>query len=137
MLRHQLLRLLVTILLTWAAPPRPSQAQWRVDGAPICTADRDQSIPAIIPDGQGGAILTWQDYRGWPTTYHGLYAQRMDAGGVPKWSANGVALCTAPSDQLSPSIASDGAGGAIVTWVDDRHSSLTDFDIYAQRVDAA
>jgi len=45
-----------------------------------------------------------------------------------------VALCTATGLQGSPTIASDGAGGAIVTWTDFR--SGTNSDIYAQRVDA-
>ena len=43
-----------------------------------------------------------------------------------------VPLCTAAGDQLSPTIVSDGAGGAIVTWHDYRSGST---DIYAQRVE--
>ncbi|MGD1047558.1 MAG: hypothetical protein ABR899_02250, partial [Candidatus Krumholzibacteriaceae bacterium] len=34
------------------------------------------------------------------------------------WVQDGVALCTAPANQQSPQITSDGAGGAIVTWED-------------------
>jgi hypothetical protein len=46
-----------------------------------------------------------------------------------------VPLCTAPGDQTSTRIVSDGAGGAIVTWQDYR--SGTSYDIYAERVSAA
>ena len=41
-------------------------------------------------------------------------------------------LCTAAGNQQAPKIISDGAGGAIVTWADDRNGSNT--DIYAQHV---
>ena len=59
----------------------------------------------------------------------------MNAGGAPQWPSNGVALSTAPNQQGLPSITSDGAGGAIVTWHDYRNG--TDDDIYAQRVSPA
>ncbi|MGI8905008.1 MAG: hypothetical protein ACR2IE_00765 [Candidatus Sumerlaeaceae bacterium] len=61
-------------------------------------------------------------------------AQRYDAAGAPQWTANGVAVSTAANVQLSPQIAADGAGGAIITWTDSRSG---DYDIYAQRYDAA
>jgi hypothetical protein len=57
----------------------------------------------------------------------------VDASGTPQWTANGVALCTAANNQYTPTIVSDGAGGAIVTWPDLR--SGTYLDIYAQRVE--
>ena len=41
-------------------------------------------------------------------------------------------ISTASGDQDQPSIVSDGAGGAIITWHDRR--SGTNWDIYAQRV---
>src|SRR5437899_142 len=45
-----------------------------------------------------------------------------------------VPLCTAAHDQYVPEAATDWAGGAIVVWMDFRNG--TDWDIYAQRVDA-
>src|SRR2546426_11777920 len=42
-----------------------------------------------------------------------------------------VPLCTATFNQLNPTIVSDGAGGAIVTWYDNRGPY---YDIYAQHV---
>ncbi len=44
-----------------------------------------------------------------------------------------TAICTAPGQQSSLQIISDGAGGAIIAWEDARDSH---FDIYAQRIDA-
>ena len=54
---------------------------------------------------------------------------------MPQWTANGVAVCTAAGQPVpSAVLASDGAGGAVITWYDDRSGSSQ--DIYAQRVDA-
>jgi hypothetical protein len=108
--------------------------QWTAAGVAICTAANHQWDPKIISDGAGGAIVTWWDYRGGPNSSD-VYAQRVDSSGAVLWTSNGVALCTAANEQHSPTIATDGAGGAIVTWYDVR--SGTSSDIYAQRVDGA
>ncbi|KPJ60873.1 MAG: hypothetical protein AMJ46_04005 [Latescibacteria bacterium DG_63] len=105
---------------------------WGANGIAICTAFWDQDRPAIVSDGAGGAIIVWQDYRG--GIYGDIYAQRVDPLGNVLWGANGVAICTAAYDQQLPDITSDGAGGAIIGWSDQR--SATHPDIYAQRVDA-
>ena len=80
------------------------------------------TYPTIVSDGAGGAIVTWQDYR---SGNYDIYAQRISAGGAVQWTANGVALCTAAGSQYYPTIVSDGAGGAIVTWYDDRSGTTT------------
>jgi outer membrane protein assembly factor BamB len=106
--------------------------QWAANGVALCTAACEQYRVAMIPDGAGGAIVTWEDRR---NGYNDIYAQRVSASGAVQWAANGVALCTAAWNQLVPTIVSDGAGGAIVTWQDCR-SGIDNFDIYAQRVNA-
>jgi hypothetical protein len=106
--------------------------QWAPDGVDFCTATGVKQYPTIVSDGAGGAIVTWHDSRNGSSWE--IYAQRVDSSGAAQWTANGVALCTATEDQKWPIIASDGAGGAIVTWLDYRSGS--DWDIYAQRVDA-
>lgn len=111
---------------------------WRTNGVALCTAIGGQQFAAIASDGEGGAIVTWDDFR----NDGDIYAQRISANGVPQWTANGVALCTAVGcqyhDYTSPPawIASDGAGGAIVTWTD-RRSGYGSEDIYAQRISAS
>ena len=104
---------------------------WTADGVAVCTAPDDQIYPSAISDGAGGAIVTWDDYRSGSAD---IYAQRVSAGGAPRWTVDGVALCTAAYDQRAPAIAPDGAGGAIVAWQDARNGPL---DIYAQRVGPA
>jgi FlgD Ig-like domain len=105
---------------------------WTANGVAICVAASDQTLPTIVSDGAGGAVITWQDLR---SGNRDIYAQRVNAAGVTQWTANGVALCTAVNDQQYPNITSDGAAGAIVTWFDARGGATN--DIYAQRISAA
>jgi hypothetical protein len=109
---------------------------WTANGVVVCNAVQDQQWPSIVSDGGTGAIITWYDGRG-PTPPNGydIYAQKLNSSGVPQWTANGVAVCTAAQDQTYPQIASNGSGGAIITWQDYRAGTapLT-YDVYAQNV---
>jgi hypothetical protein len=107
---------------------------WTKDGVAICTASYSQWFPAIASDGYGGAIITWRDERTY--WYVDIYAQRVDASGKVLWWKDGVPICTASGGQYNPAIVSDGYGGAIITWKDERSGMYSD-DIYAQRVDAS
>jgi hypothetical protein len=107
---------------------------WPANGVALCTAISNQLYPQIVPDGAGGAIVTWYDRRfGQPIDpiFQDIFAQRVSAAGVPLWTPDGVVLCAAVSTQDNPELASDGAGGAIVAWQDHRAGT---YDIYAQRV---
>ncbi len=105
--------------------------QWMAGGAAICTAAGGPAFPTIVSDGSGGGIITWNDFRNGDSH---IYAQRLNASGVVQWTTNGAAMCTATGGQDNPAIASDGLGGAIITWGDWRNGN--DNDIYAQKVDA-
>jgi hypothetical protein len=89
-----------------------------------------QGLSAVIDDGSGGAIVAWTDRRGGGED---IYAQRVDINGTPQWTANGVAICTASGAQQNPGMVTDGAGGAILAWQDDRNGT-SNSDVYAQRV---
>jgi len=104
---------------------------WTANGLLVCPGTRTSWYPSVCPDGEGGALVAWDDLRGGPT--RDIYAQRIDSDGVPLWPLNGLAVCSSPADQYDPQIASDGRGGAILTWYDAR--SGPKFDVYAQRVD--
>jgi hypothetical protein len=54
---------------------------------------------------------------------------------VYSWQTNGVAITTAFGNQTQIKMVSDGAGGAIICWTDER-AGATDKNIYAQRIDA-
>ena len=99
---------------------------WAASGVVLCTAGGEQTVPVILSDGTGGAIVAWLDRR---NSSWNLYAQRISADGSVQWTADGVALCTPTASQVArASIASDGLGGAIVTWFDVRSGS---WDVYA------
>lgn len=104
--------------------------RWTTNGIPICTADSDQVHPQLVSDGFGGAIIVWEDKRNGNWS---IYSQRIDKSGNMLWTLNGVAICVADSDQEEFQVTSDGNGGAIVAWQDNRYG---DWDIYCQRVDA-
>lgn len=116
-------------------------SRWPVDGrallgnpAEMDTADGGQTSPLIVSDGAGGAIVAWLDNRS-PVTQTDVFAQHVLASGQvdPAWPANGRALCAAEGLQNNIVMVADGAGGAIVAWMDNRPgSNLT--DIYAQHV---
>jgi len=57
-----------------------------------------------------------------------IYAQKVDSAGIMKWTTNGVVICNATDVQDYPQIISNGAGGAIITWHDERSGNK---DIYA------
>jgi hypothetical protein len=107
---------------------------WPVDGRGLCIAANAQQAPMIASDGTGGAVVTWQDFRN--GVDYDIYAQHVQSSGVvdPGWPLNGRLLAVNASDQYSPTIVSDGAGGGVVAWEDVRNSATTDWDIYAMRV---
>ena len=106
------------------------QPAWTPDGVVICGATNTQWNVQVVQDGAGSAIIIWQDRRS--GTYDNIYAQRVDNVGRPRWADNGIAIAPALGIQYYPQAASDGAGGAMVTWQDNRRGA--DYDIYSQRV---
>src|SRR5438034_466837 len=67
---------LVTLLPHTATAAWPSDPSVNVG---ICRAAKDQGNPAIVTDGAGGAIVTWQDYRSGNTD---IFAQHLLANGT-------------------------------------------------------
>ncbi len=109
--------------------PALASAQWQLNGTPICVATSSQSHAAICSDGAGGAIVAWQDSRN-PERME-IFAQRVSGSGVALWATDGVVICSAEGSRYDPVIVADGAGGAIIAWVDERALFLR---IFAQRV---
>ena len=85
------------------------------NGFAVSTAASDQTLPVVVSDGAGGAIIAWHDGR--PTVAAGgvCFAQRVNAQGIPQWASDGVQLSTT-GDPNPPVIVSDGAGGAYVSF---------------------
>ncbi|MFH1381958.1 MAG: hypothetical protein ABIH70_03595 [Chloroflexota bacterium] len=111
---------------TRAWPSNPSQ------NVPVVTAPGTQDGSSSTSDGSGGIIMVWHDNR---SGNNDIYAQQLNAAGFPQWAADGVPICMADGNQISPRITSDGAGGAFISWQDYRNG--TDYNIYAQRINSS
>ena len=97
-------------------------------GIPVCVSPGAQTEPRFARDGFGYVICLWQDAR---NGSFDLYAQRLVGFGQSWWTVNGIPVCTAPGQQVYPTMCSDLAGGAYVFWEDNRNGAN---DIYGQRV---
>jgi hypothetical protein len=107
-------------------------AQWLAHGINLCTEDGSQRDLAVVSDGEGGALVAWEDFR--DGLQYDIYAQRVTGSGLGMWEFNGVSVCNATGDQADPALAGDGEGGAMVAWTDGRGGTYN--DVYAQRVNS-
>lgn len=106
---------------------------WTASGVAAVTAADHQLYPMITPDGAGGAIVVWEDYRS-PASSGDIYVQRVSSAGQALWGTNGLLLCGAAGVQMRPVLVGDGLGGAYVAWEDYRGAAA---NIFAQHVSAA
>ncbi len=118
----------IFLLLIILYGPSSLQAWWWPNGERICTAQGEQTCPCLVHDGSDGAIIAWADFR---DGEYDIYAQRIDSNGNVIWQHNGVRVCNAFASQSFPRIATDGGGGAIIIWRDEREGVQR---IYAQRI---
>ncbi|MBX2922370.1 MAG: T9SS type A sorting domain-containing protein [Chitinophagaceae bacterium] len=97
---------------------------------------------SLISDGQGGAIVSWNDYRNDPENglgeefiYPEIYAQRIDANGDVLWNTSGIKISNAVKHEANGdpaiNIYDDNSGGAVFLW-DDKLNGI----IYTQRVNS-
>jgi len=110
---------------------------WPLGGRGVVTGPAGVSTPKVTPDGSGGAILAWYDYR---NGAHAIYGIRVDSEGavMPGWLSSGTLICgaTGTFDNLV-AVCSDGAGGAFVAWTDARNSppmGALIYDVFAHHV---
>lgn len=85
------------------------QTIWGAAGVALSTLPFSQLEMAIAPDGAGGIYASWSD------PVRGLKAQHVSSSGSPLW----IPAATHIADETisrSPSLASDGSGGAILAW---------------------
>ncbi len=124
----------VTSLLNFTISHRSTG--WIDSGLPICNNLGAQNKAEIHFDDQGGAFVAWQDGR-----YSGsqLFMQRVSGGGEVLWPSadedDGLFLFQRPYTHSLHRVVSDGAGGAVITWMDDRERFLDLGNMYAQKFD--
>lgn len=122
------MRTRLTILLSIIVAASPATAQWEPDGNALSGG----GVPQIVTDGSGGAIVAWEYWDPWGSQWDFAMGQRLSPGGNEVWQPGGHIV--ASSNQNLPQLVSDGAGGAIFVWLDNRNGFV---NIYAQRIDAS
>jgi FlgD Ig-like domain len=103
---------------------------WVANGNQYTTDPLFQGFPSIGSDGAGGAILAWSDARAGGA--YDLYAQRITSSGTASWTAGGLAVSTAFANQDRAMVVSDGAGGAVIGWLDNRSAGFN--TLFAERL---
>ncbi len=101
--------------------------EWGADGIEINTKPDNQYLSQLTPDGAGGAVIVWSDWRTGDDS--DIYAQRVDGSGNIQWESNGIVICTEANSQ-APQIASVNADTVIIVWRDRRMGGN---DFYAQK----
>ncbi|MFX1296897.1 MAG: hypothetical protein ACFFD2_18825, partial [Promethearchaeota archaeon] len=102
--------------------------QWTANGIPICVLGESQLYPQICGDGQGGGLITWEDYRVGSNSYD-IYAQYINSNGTLEWESIGLLICNQINNQLMPEICTNGSENILIIWQDYRFGNN---DIFAQ-----
>jgi len=120
---------------------------WGDDGITVRSRAGACTIPAIVGDGGGGALVFWGQWDAIGTSIQ-ISGQHIDASGRALWDTEGRAVSTASYNQIVEAIpadggsvwanyrtaiaaTSDGKTGAILTWAGARGADL---NIIAARV---
>ncbi len=88
----------------------------------------------MVPDGEGGVIVTWMDNR--LSTSTNAYANRVNEDGDLLWGANDVIVGVSDGTEFCPKIISDGQGGAIIALFDDDPPEMELKGLYVYKLDA-
>jgi len=108
-------------------------AAWGANGVHVSAAAGSQVVPAITPDGTGGAFVSWNRFANNVST---TPLQHVLADGTLAWG-DGVAVAPAGGPEYRPALVGDAAGGVIVAFEDARYAiGSSEFDAYVQRVAA-
>lgn len=122
-------------------------ALWTANGIRVTnTINIDEFAPFMCNDGAGGIIISWN----WDNRVDNLQvsSQRYNSEGIALWNAVGVQASIAPGFRGGMDIISDGANGAIISFIDTRNdpkglnyddvlnSVLVNTDMFSQRLSA-
>jgi hypothetical protein len=106
------------------------------DGFPINIAPEEQSHPSVAR-GPGGFLVVWSDWRNISSNGADIFGARLDTNGTVL-DPGGIAISTAPGDQVFPRAAAN-SNGYMVVWHDFRNSTADtpQTDIYGTLVTPA
>jgi hypothetical protein len=114
---------------------------WPAEGLLIAQGGGDQYSPVVLPDNGTGMFVAWSgSQNSWPA----IYGTHLDSDGAPLgdpyWALHAGGAFTDPIHQyqISQAIASDGFGGFVAVWEDQRSSGIEPMkNIYAQHISDA
>jgi len=108
---------------------------WPAEGLGVCALSGGRASLSAVPDGAGGAVLVWVDFRG---PDGDLFAARVAAAGAlaPGWSGGGNLVCGAGGEPLGPVPVAGDSGDVFVAW-SDRRDPGAGSDLYVQHLDAS
>ncbi|MFN0151929.1 MAG: FlgD immunoglobulin-like domain containing protein [bacterium] len=89
---------------------------WDASGVVVAVAPQQQWSVEMSRDGSGGAILAWEDQQ----NGEAAYAQAIDASGVSRWGADGIAVSTLGAQRP---VITEGPH-PILAWTDHRDGVL-------------
>lgn len=116
-------------------------AWWEPGGSMVVGPPARPEGGAMCSDGAGGAIVAWSDWRDSPYPSVDVYAHHLLSDGTldPHWPSLGTPLRIAQGIQYVFDAVSDGAGGAIVVWMDTSRAppdGNVQGNLYAIRIDS-
>jgi hypothetical protein len=94
-----------------------------------------QTRPTVAADGAGRFVVAWKAYDSQDGFGDGVFAQRLDAAGLPLGSEFQVNTYTT-GHQTRPAAAADGSGNFVVVWDSSIQDSLEP-GVFGQRYDSA
>jgi hypothetical protein len=120
-----------------AGAPAPG---WDPSGVLIQTTTTPNNTwraPGIVPDGSGGAVVTFREFKA-GEEHFGLYARRVLGNGqfAAGWAITGTPVASAPPEVGPFATVTDGAGGAILIWEEFEFGFFPPWRIWAQRLSA-
>lgn len=104
------------------------EPQWLIDGEKIADISSAGNLLKLTPNPSGGVILTWINNNG---SSWDIWAQKLSLSGTPQWGLSGVNICSVAGKPDSFDIISNGSGGAIIAWQDNRRGN---WDVYSQLI---
>lgn len=112
---------------------------WSADG-PMVSPFGWNVNPLVVTDGNGGAIVAWEDSANGVRQVD-ILAQRINQAGALQWGTSPVPVVTATNEQNYFSMAARVNGGATIVWTDARGwtgqaNDSVGLDIYGQSLDS-
>lgn len=113
-------------------------AQFANNGIELVTTPAAiRAVSKMVPDGSGGAIISFYDGRALPANID-IYSQRINASGLSQWALGGVFTARPVNNYdeavVQSMVAAD--NGAVIGFFDNRVTNNGCWDVYLQRINS-